>query len=129
MAELTISKIIAVIDDDENVRVAIRGLVRSLGLEACCFASGQQFLASEERAATACLVVDVQMPDLNGLDLQARLAAEGEALPIIFITAFPDERIEARARALGALGFLSKPFESEALVQCIQQALASRGLD
>jgi FixJ family two-component response regulator len=120
---MTIGKIISVIDDDENVRVAIEGLVRSLGHSARGFASAQQFLDSDVSSCTACLITDVQMPGLNGLDLQSRLISEGRAPPIIFITAFPDERIEARARTLGALGFLSKPFEAQTLVQCIQQAV------
>jgi len=126
MAEMTIGKIISVIDDDENVRVAIEGLVHSLGHTARGFASAQHFLDSDVCSCTACLITDVQMPGLNGLDLQARLISEGRAPPVIFITAFPDERIEARARSLGALGFLSKPFETQALVQCIQQAVTRR---
>ncbi|QDL95979.1 response regulator transcription factor [Rhodopseudomonas palustris] len=123
---MTIGKIITVIDDDENVRVAIEGLVRSLGYAARGFASARQFLDSGIDGATACLITDIQMAGLNGLDLYAGLIAAGGAPPVIFITAFPDERIEARARALGALGFLSKPFEAQALVHCIQKAVAPR---
>jgi FixJ family two-component response regulator len=123
MAEMTIGKIIAVIDDDENVRVAIEGLVRSLGFSARGFASALQYVDSDVSSSTACLITDIQMAGLNGLDLYARLISERRAPPVIFITAFPDERIEARARTLGALGFLSKPFEAQVLVQCIQQAL------
>jgi len=121
---MTIGKIITVIDDDENVRVAIEGLVRSLGYAARGFASARQFLESGIGGATACLITDIQMAGLNGLDLYTAMVAAGGAPPVIFITAFPDERIEARARALGALGFLSKPFEAQALVHCIQKALA-----
>ncbi|MBI5131050.1 MAG: response regulator [Rhodopseudomonas palustris] len=120
---MTIGKIIAVIDDDENVRVAIEGLVRSLGYSARGFASAQHYVESDVSSSTACLITDIQMAGLNGLDLYSRLISEGRAPPVIFITAFPDERIEARALALGALGFLSKPFEAQVLVQCIQQAL------
>lgn len=125
MADLTIGKIISVIDDDENVRIAIEGLVKSLGLAAFGFASAHEYLDSKLIAATACLITDVQMAGLNGLDLHARLLAEGRAPPVIFITAFPDERIEARARALGAIGFLSKPFDAQVLVECIHRAIAS----
>lgn len=124
MARLTIGKIVSVIDDDENVRIAIEGLIRSLGFHADGFASAQQFLDSGAALSTDCLITDVQMPGLNGLDLYAKLVSDGGAPPVIFITAFPDVRIEARARALGALGFLSKPFDAQALVHCIQQALA-----
>jgi FixJ family two-component response regulator len=127
MAGLTIGTIVSVVDDDENVRIAIEGLVRSLGLEARGFASAQEFLASEMASSTDCLITDVQMPGLSGLDLHAKLVSEGKAPPVIFITAFPEARIEARARSLGAAGFLSKPFDAQALVQCIQLALAHKG--
>ncbi|NEW91135.1 response regulator [Rhodopseudomonas sp. BR0M22] len=122
---MTIGKIVTVIDDDESVRIAIEGLIRSLGHTACGFASAQHFLTSEVRSETSCLITDVQMAEVSGLDLHARLATEGGAPPVIYITAFPDERIEARARSLGAIGFLSKPFDAETLVHCIQRALAS----
>ncbi|MGP9810232.1 response regulator transcription factor [Rhodopseudomonas sp. NSM] len=121
---MTIGKIISVIDDDENVRIAIEGLIQSLGLQARGFASAQQFLDSNVSSSTACLITDVQMAGLNGLDLHSLLISEGRAPPVIFITAFPDERIEARARALNAIGFLSKPFDAQTLVQCIHDALA-----
>ncbi|MCG6206970.1 response regulator [Rhodopseudomonas sp. HC1] len=121
---MTIGKIVAVIDDDENVRVAIVALVRSLGYEARGFSSAQNYLESELRNSAACLITDVQMPGLSGLDLHARLLAEGNACPVVFITAFPEERAEARARALGAIAFLSKPFDAQTMVQCIEQALA-----
>lgn len=132
MADLTIGKIISVIDDDENVRIAIEGLIKSLGFESRGFASAQQYLESGLIAATACLITDVQMAGLNGLDLYARLVAEGGAPPVIFITAFPDKRIEARALALQAVGFLSKPFDPQVLVQCIHRAItpqSGRGPD
>ncbi|MFT3937915.1 response regulator transcription factor [Rhodopseudomonas sp.] len=122
---MTIGKIVTVIDDDENVRIAIEGLIRSLGYTARGFASAQQFLASDARSTTSCLITDVQMTEVSGVDLHALLTAEGGAPPVIYITAFPDERIETRARALGAIGFLSKPFDAETLVHCIQRALAS----
>ncbi|WP_031337398.1 response regulator transcription factor [Rhodopseudomonas sp. B29] len=120
---MTIGKTIVVIDDDDSVRIAIEGLVRSLGYAACGFASAHQFLQSEVCSSTACLITDIQMAGLSGLDLQARLVAEERAPPVIFITAFPDARHQARARALGALGFLEKPFEAQTLVRCIRQAL------
>ncbi|MFC0242408.1 response regulator transcription factor [Rhodopseudomonas telluris] len=124
---MTIGKIISVIDDDENVRIAIEGLIKSLGLEARGFNSARQYLNSESIEATACLITDVQMAGLNGLDLYARLLAEGRAPPVVFITAFPDERIEARARRMGAIEFLSKPFDAQRLVECIHRAIALPG--
>jgi FixJ family two-component response regulator len=123
MAELTTGTIISIIDDDKNVRTAIEGLIATLGFVARTFASAEQFLASADCDSTSCLITDVQMAGLNGLDLHARLMAQGKAIPVIFITAFPDDRIQRRAESLGAKGFLSKPFETQALVQCIHDAL------
>lgn len=120
---MTIGKIVAVIDDDSNVRVAIVALVRSLGYEARGFASAQDYLESDLCGSAGCLITDVQMPGLSGLDLQARLVAESRACPVVFITAFPEARVEAKAHALGAIAFLSKPFDAEVMVQCIEQAL------
>ncbi len=127
MAELTIGKIISVIDDDENVRIAIEALIRSLGHTTRGFESAQQFLESDAASSSACLITDVQMAGLSGVELQSKLVSEGRAPPVIFITAFPSERIEAQARSLGAIGFLSKPFDAQVLVQCIQQALSRTG--
>ncbi len=123
MAALTIGKIVAVIDDDENVRIAVVALVRSLGYQARGFSSALDYLASELCGSADCLITDVQMPRLSGLDLHARLVAERRACPVVFITAFPEARAEARAKAFGAIGFLSKPFDAQVMVQCIEQAL------
>ena len=114
---------IAIIDDDEPVRITMSSLVRSLGFKAIAFGSAEEYLASPQRHAFACLISDVQMPGMSGLDLQDRLAAEGHGLPIIFITAFPHGNIEKRARAAEAVCVLNKPFESHVLVECIQRAL------
>ncbi|KPF89979.1 chemotaxis protein CheY [Rhodopseudomonas sp. AAP120] len=121
---MTIGKIVAVIDDDENVRIAIVALVRSLGYEARGFASALDYLASDLCGSAGCLITDVQMPGLSGLDLHARLLAERRACPVVFVTAFPEARAEARAKAFGAIAFLSKPFDAQVMVQCIEQALA-----
>lgn len=121
---MTIGKIVAVIDDDENVRIAIVALVRSLGYEARGFASALDYLASDLCGSAGCLITDVQMPGLSGLDLHARLIAERRACPVVFVTAFPEARAEARAKAFGAIAFLSKPFDAQVMVQCIEQALA-----
>lgn len=118
---------ITIIDDDESVRLATESLVRSLGLGASVFASAEDFLMSPERHSTACVITDVQMPGMSGVDLQARLRTEGDQLPLIFITAFPEERIRNQVRAAGAVGFLAKPFEGDAMIQCIDEALRASG--
>jgi FixJ family two-component response regulator len=98
-------------------------LVRSLGFAACAFGSAEEFLASPRLNDTSCLIVDVQMPGMSGLELQNELAVRDWRLPIIFITAFPEERICKRAEAAGAAGFFSKPVDSHALIQCLDTAL------
>ena len=115
--------VISIIDDDESVRAATNGLVRSLGFTALAFASADEFLRSPRLSETSCVITDIQMPGMGGLELQSILIATGKNVPIIFITAFPDEKIRTRALNAGAVGFLSKPFEVSALVQCIDSAL------
>ncbi|HWE19865.1 MAG TPA: response regulator [Hyphomicrobiaceae bacterium] len=114
---------ISIVDDDESVREATKGLVRSLGYAAATFSSAEEFLTSDRVHATSCLIADVQMPGLSGIDLQHRLAAEGLRLPVIFVTAFPDERTRRRAIDAGAVDYLSKPFSDEQLVSCLNTAL------
>lgn len=116
---------ISVVDDDEFVREATKELLRSLGYAAAAFASAEDFLQSEQLSTTACLISDVQMPGLSGIDLQRRLIADGHRMPIIFITAFPDDRTRARALGAGAVGFLTKPYREESLIECLGQALKS----
>jgi FixJ family two-component response regulator len=117
--------LIAIVDDDESVCIGMTSLVRSLGYEVQTFGSAEDFLQSQERAGTACLISDVQMPGLGGLELQRILAAEGSRLPIIFITAYPDADVRQRALHGGALCFLSKPFDGSDLVQCLENALGN----
>ncbi len=119
--------LIAIIDDDEAVRLATESLVRSLGLGATVFESAEAFLGSAEREETVCVITDVQMPGMSGIDLQARLRTEGDMLPLIFITAFPEDRIRTQARAAGAVGFLAKPFAGEDMIRCIDDALQATG--
>ena len=114
--------IVMIVDDDESMRRAARRLIKSSGFAVETFASAEDFLASGRLDATACLVLDVQMPGLNGLELQSRLISEGHQIPIIFITAFDDENVRAQALA-GAIGFLVKPFEEADLVNGINLAL------
>ena len=115
---------ISIVDDDESVREAIKGLFRSVGLRADVYASGREFLESDAPTDTACLILDVRMPGMSGLELQARLAASHYKIPIIFITAHASDR-QARTRALkaGAVDFLLKPFKDEVLLQHVYEAL------
>ena len=115
--------IISIIDDDESMRCAMKSLVTSLGLDAYAFASAEAFLQSPHLDDTSCLITDLQMPGLSGVELQKSLLAQGHRIPIIFMTAFPEERMRARAIEAGALGFLSKPFESETLIKLIDKAI------
>ena len=115
--------VISIIDDDESVRVATRSLVRSLGFVAHTFESAEEFLASPRLNETACIISDVRMPTMTGVELQSRLISQGLSIPIIFITAFPDEGVEARVMGAGAVAFLSKPFYGRTLIDCIEAAL------
>lgn len=118
--------VVSVIDDDESVRVSVAALVRSLGHIAHAFASAEDFLASSELGATDCLVTDIQMPGMSGIELQQTLATSGRALPTIFITAFPEDRIRKQVLATGAVGLLSKPYDGDTLVNFIETVLSSR---
>ena len=115
--------VVSIIDDDEFVRAATNRLVRSLGFIAPTFASAEEFLQSPHLNHTSCVISDIQMPGIGGIELQSMLIAKGNNVPIIFITAFPDERIRAQAMKAGAICFLSKPFEGPTLVRCIENAL------
>ena len=114
---------ISIIDDDLLVRESTADLISSLGHEALIFGSAEQFLASGCLKDTACIITDLHMPGLNGLDLQSRLLAEGHRTPIIFITAYPKEAARSRALTAGAVAFLSKPFEESALISSLETAL------
>jgi FixJ family two-component response regulator len=117
---------ISIVDDDPFVLQATDALVRSLGYRAATFASAEDFLQSSYIIyETACLISDVQMPGLSGVDLQRELIAQGYRTPIIFITAFPDERICRKVMEAGAIGYLTKPFDEESLIQHLGTALAA----
>ena len=116
-------QMIAIVDDDEAVREAMARLVRSLGYNAATFASANEYLNSERIHDTSCLITDVQMPGLSGIDLQDRLVAGGHRIPIIFITGYPDENVRMRAMKAGAIGFLSKPHNQDHLLGCLEKAL------
>jgi FixJ family two-component response regulator len=113
---------ISVIDDDVAVRHSTTVLLRSLGYVATAFASVEEFLSSNHEE-TSCVITDVRMPGMDGFDLQARLKAGGHRIPIIFITAFPEDRIRQRALANGAHGFLTKPYREQSLIDCLEAAL------
>ena len=118
---------IAIVDDDESVRKATRSLVRSLGYEAATFCSAEEFLESSQLTSTACLITDVRMPGMSGVELQDRLIADGHSLPTVFISAFSDERVQQRVLESGAVGYLRKPFEEDRLIECIETALKGQG--
>lgn len=117
--------LISIIDDDESMLESTQGLVRSLGYQVATFASAEEFLKSEHVDDTSCLIVDVRMPGLSGIDLQRRLIARGVRMPTIFITAFPEEGTRRRAMTAGAVGYLGKPFSEESLLTCLDAALGS----
>ncbi|HEX3506709.1 MAG TPA: response regulator [Xanthobacteraceae bacterium] len=117
------SALISIIDDDRSVREAIQGLIRSLGYATAAFESAEEYLDSGRIDDTACIITDLQMPGLSGIDLQRRLLADGHDTPIIFVTAFPSDRLRRHALDAGAFGFLSKPFNEASLIACIDKAL------
>jgi FixJ family two-component response regulator len=117
------SSLISIIDDDRSVREAIQGLIRSLGHPTVAFGSAEDYLDSGRIGDTACIITDLQMPGLSGIDLQRRLLADGHDTPIIFVTAFPSDRLRRHALDAGAFGFLSKPFNEASLIACIDKAL------
>jgi FixJ family two-component response regulator len=126
-SELSKSPHVSIVDDDESIRESIKSLLRSVGVRADSFASAEEFLNAGYQHDAACLILDVRMPGMGGLELQQRLAAAGRRIPIIFITAHVSDE-EARRRALqsGAIDFLFKPFSEEVLLNDVYTAL-SRG--
>jgi FixJ family two-component response regulator len=123
--QLPDAPIISIIDDDDSMRCAMKSLVTSLGLRVHTFRSAEEFLQSPSVDDTSCLITDVQMPGLSGVELQNVLLARARHMPIILVTAFPEERMRDRAIKAGALGFLSKPFESQMLIKLIEKAIAT----
>ena len=119
---------IAIIDDDESVRLATESLIRSFGFKTNVFASAEAFLTSPTILDTDCLITDVQMPNMSGIELYEALRLRGSALPVIFITAFPEERVRRRAQEAGAIGFLAKPFDGDAMMDFVFEALKGNSL-
>jgi FixJ family two-component response regulator len=124
---LTKPPLISIVDDDGIVRQAIESLVTSLGFFARVFPSAEAFLQSPQVTETSCLISDVQMPNVSGVQLQDRLVDLGLSIPMIFITAYPDDAVRARVLDRGAIGFLLKPFNAQSLIECIDSALERRG--
>ena len=116
---------VAIVDDDESVRGALQGLMKAVGLPARAFASAEEFLESGEQKETGCLIADIRMPGMSGLELQATLNANDCRIPIIFITAHGDEKMRMQALRAGAVEFVAKPFDDEALLASVQAALKS----
>jgi FixJ family two-component response regulator len=119
------SQFVAIVDDDRSVQSALKDLMESAGLPARCFGSAEEFLESDQRYQTACLVVDIRMPGMSGLELQAKLKAEVSRMPVIVITAHGDGQMKMQAMQAGAVEFLSKPFDDEVLLERVRAALKS----
>jgi FixJ family two-component response regulator len=117
--------LVAIVDDDESMRAAIEDLLSSVGIKARSFESAEGFLLSNLQNEIACLISDIRMPGMTGLELQAKLVAEGSRIPIIFITAHGNTRMRQQALRAGAIEFLGKPFDDESLLGSVRAALAS----
>jgi FixJ family two-component response regulator len=120
--------LISVVDDDDSVRESLQGLMRSVGFAVKAFVSAEEFLNWDQLRDTDCLILDVRMPGMNGIELQRHLMANHYEMPVIFITAHGSEEEEVRSRALrnGAVDFLPKPFSEDALLNAVRTALSSK---
>lgn len=116
-------KLVAIIDDNQSVRISLEELMRAVGLPALAFRHAEEFLASDFKNDIACLILDMRLPGMSGLELQSKLNAENYRIPIIFITAHGDEKVRMRALRAGAVEFLTKPYDDEALLQSVRAAL------
>jgi FixJ family two-component response regulator len=115
--------VVAVVDDDQSMRHSMNIFLRSLGYRSDTFVSAEEFLESGRLRDASCVISDVRMPGMNGLELQKRLVSIGCEIPVIFITAFADNKVREDALKAGAIGFLHKPFREEKLIACLEQAL------
>jgi FixJ family two-component response regulator len=116
------TEVVAIVDDDESVRNALQGLMKVAGYRAMAFASAEDFLTSGEQEHTACLIADIRLPGMSGLDLQLKLSTDYHKIPIIFITAHGDEKMRMQALRAGAVEFLTKPFDDTALLEQVRAA-------
>jgi FixJ family two-component response regulator len=119
------TKLVAIVDDDDLMRSALQGLLKAVGWPAQAFASAEEFLKSGKQQQTACLIADIQMPGMSGLELQARLNAEHCRIPTIFITAHGDAKMRMQALRAGAVEFMAKPFDDDILLESVRAALES----
>ena len=125
MAIQSKTKLVAIVDDDDLMRGALQGLLKAVGLPARAFASAEEFLNSGQHRETACLIADIRMPGMSGLELQAKLNAEHCRIPTIFITAHGDTKMRMQALRAGAVEFMAKPFDDEVLLASVRAALES----
>jgi FixJ family two-component response regulator len=116
-------KVVAIVDDDDAVRVALEGLLRSAGLTARAYDSAEEFIRSGQQSQVSCLIADIRMPGMSGLELQAKLNSENCKVPIVFITAHGDAQMRLQALRAGAVEFLAKPFNDEVLLETVRAAL------
>jgi len=115
--------VIAIVDDDDSIREATMSLMRALGFSAEAYPCAEDFLKSGRLQRTSCLIADVRMPGMSGLELHRRLVALGKPIPTVLITAHPDDRVRARALKAGVICYLTKPFDEDDLIGCIDSAL------
>ena len=119
ISNLSKVQLISIIDDDDSVRKAMQRLIFSLGYATATFASAEEYLLSDRLQDTSCLITDIKMHGMSGVEMQRRLIADGYRTPIIFMTAFPEEEIRERVLEAGAFGFLSKAFNENCLIGCL----------
>jgi len=117
------SRLIAIVDDDQSVQSALQDLIESEGLSTVCFGSAEEFLDSGAQDEAGCLIADIRMPGISGIELQAKLKADRCRIPIIFITAHGDAKMRIRAMRDGAVEFLTKPFDNAVLLETVQAAV------
>jgi len=125
MASKESRRLVVIVDDDELIRDSLNGLMKTAGFPALTFASAEEFLNSGEQEHTACLIADIRMPGMSGLELQSRLSRDNLRIPIIFITAQGDEKMRMQALRAGAVEFLAKPFDDDVLLDSVRAALNS----
>ena len=121
--------VISIVDDDDQVRISLGSLLRSYGYTIQLFENAQHFIASGLASATDCLISDIQMPGMSGVSMYERLASQGIHTPVIFITASVDHASKLAAQRLGAVGYLTKPFDGQSLIKCVEAALSPASLD
>jgi FixJ family two-component response regulator len=121
--------LIAIVDDDESMRDTTRDLLESAGFSAATFASAARLLKSRRLHRVSCLIADVRMPRMTGLELHQHLAASNHPVPTILMTAYPDERVRAQAMKVNIVCYLAKPFEAEELLNCVRRAIHGREFD